>query len=124
MATVFLEDDVDVKRRDVENTRMESPLETKNRDKLAYYVWYKLAPYMKRTFWLDWKNAAAIENYSRIFSYFILCMTMGVGVFLAAYTDSYAPIVFTFFLAMTSFLVGDYFDAEKKAVFLKRCKPL
>ncbi|MDD5754097.1 MAG: hypothetical protein PHN45_05020 [Methylococcales bacterium] len=87
---------------------------------LGHFLWYKLLPHMKTTFLFDWKNNERIENYSKIFSYFILFVALGVGTFMSLYTRSYVPLVVTAFIGIVSFVVGDYFDSEKKYVFLKR----
>lgn len=62
-----------------------------------------------------------IEVYSKAFSYFSLAMTELVGLFLALYTDSWAPICFTTFLGVTSFLVSSTYDAEVARAIRKRC---
>ena len=62
-----------------------------------------------------------IEVYSKAFSYFSLGMTELVGVFLALYTDSWAPICFTTFLGVTSFIVSSTFDAEVMRLMRARC---
>lgn len=62
-----------------------------------------------------------IEVYSKAFSYLSLAMTELVGLFLAVYTSSWAPICFTTFLGVTSFLVSSTFDAEVTRAIRARC---
>jgi hypothetical protein len=80
--------------------------------------------FIKSTFFLDWKNNEHIENYSKIFSYFTLAIAVIVSAALSYETKNFAPVIFTSFLALFGFVVGEHLDQDKKALFYEKCKYL
>jgi len=99
-------------------------LPPKQMSKMRHFVWYKMLPFMKTRFLLDWRNDTKLENISKIFSYWIYFITLSIGGFMAIYTDSYVPLIMTIFLATSSFVIGDFFDSQKKEEMRRDCMRL
>lgn len=89
--------------------------------KVRHFVWYRMLPFMRERFLLDRKHNMKIETYSKLFSYWIFFVTLSIGGFMAVCTDSYVPVVMTAFLATVSFVVSDFFDAQRKEEMRKKC---
>lgn len=76
---------------------------------------------IKKLFVLDWVHQPAVELHSRIFTLFLMCVTLSMGAVLAMLADNALPLIFTSFLVFFSYVISEMLDAEKRDYYLALC---
>lgn len=76
---------------------------------------------LKKLFVLDWVHQPAVELHSRIFTLFLMCVTLSMGAVLAMLADNALPLIFTSFLVFFSYVISEMLDAEKRDYYLALC---